>query len=165
MDTLKENLQKLSKVGKDIIKKAQGEPIKTLYGAEVAGGAFGVYPKFHYFETEKERDAFVQILRNQEALNPDLYYVLEQYTMKYYRNILDQEQVVSKTNKEGNIYFYAPTERVDRIMEFNPMKTLYEGEFIWEERKGRLKEELEAFANKNVQVEMNFIDKKSRKSK
>ena len=45
------------------------------------------------------------------------------------------------------------------------MKTLYEGEFIWEERKGRLKEELEAFANKNVQVEMNFIDKKSRKSK
>lgn len=165
MDTIKENLKKLSIVGKDIIKKAQGEPIKTLYGIEVAGGASGFNPKFYYFETEKERDHLIDILRRQEAVNPDLYYLIEQYTMKYYRNILDQKQVVSKESKKGNIYYYAPTDRVDRIMEFNPTKTLYDGEFVWEERKGRLKEELEEFANNNVQVEMNFIDKKGRKSK
>lgn len=165
MATLKENLKKISTIGKRIIATEVGEPIKTLYGVEIAGGGFGVIPKFYYFNSRDERDRFAEVLKRQELLGRNVYYFLNRYTMKYYRNVLDQYQVVSKEDKNGEVALYAPTEDVNVIMEFNPKETIYTGDYVWEKRKGRLKEELEEFDKKGIPVDMIFKEKKSKKSK
>ena len=164
-ETIKDNLKRLSIVGKKIIATEVGEPIKTLYGVEIAGGGFGVIPKFYYFDSEDKRDQLIETLRTQEAMDRplamdgSLNYMLKKYTMKYYRDILGQKQVVSKKESNGDLFLYAPTEEINVIKLFDPKETLYSGEFVWKNIKGRLKEELEEFQNKGIPVDMNFTKK------